>query len=56
MNVDSLTQIQDMLQNWNLVKSRMRIKMRLQYRYMDGFDGHIVENLQVLLNDHGSTS
>lgn len=57
MNVDSLIQIQDMLQNWNLVKSRMRIKMRLQYyRYMDGFDGNIVENLQVLLNDHGSTS
>lgn len=57
MNVDSLTQIQDMLQNWNLVKFRMRIKMRLQYyRYRNGFDGHIVENLQVLLNDHGSTS
>lgn len=55
MNVDSLTQIQDMLQNWNLVKSCMRIKIRLHY-YMDGFDGHIVENLQqVLLNDHGST-
>lgn len=37
MNVDSLTQIQDMLQNWNFVKSCMRIKICLHY-YMDGFD------------------